>query len=346
MEYTIYSLLTVLIVAVVSALLLPRYFVRRRLTKPTVEGSELPTTSVTSPAKAPATGPPAIAVGETTPYFDWKDVLDAENAMRSTALTAITAAVVVVGAFLTFTQLVSNEGAAHEQIRLTNDQVRLTRVSQNGQQFTQAVGQLGSNQQPTRLGGVYSLVQLWQSAEEFKNNVPPVLASYIVEEAPKTAPGRTNPGGPLVARDPSLQLALSALGKELADSTRTRVLNLSLQVSDADSLYLGGATLLGNFARVNLKYDGLNGAVFYGTDLSGACLLGSGAQGADFRNANLSGANLLDIADLGDAKFNKETKYDDKTKWPKEGRFTIKDAEKERLKLMPETAVRPSPCTP
>jgi len=246
-------------------------------------------------------------------FKDFKDRLAAENDMRTGAYQALTALVLIVGAGATLLQIFDNEDTTRQQIKLT------TR-SQDGQQFTQAVSELasrGSNNQPARLGGVYSLTQLaTNSPTDYQTRVVDVLSTYLQQGIPRLLPTQSPPSGPLVSREPSLQAAITALGGDLANKTDGHLLKLSLDIPDGQSLYFGGARFDGFFAGADLKLDGLDDADFRGADLRRACLLGSSVENADFRGADLRGADFRNVENIRKARFDRRTRWNSDTRFP------------------------------
>ena len=268
---------------------------------------------------------------------DVREVLAAENEMRSTLFQAITALLLIAGAGFAFYQLYDNASATRSQIAETRQQLELTRESQMSQQFIQAVSQLADkSDEPTHIGGIQGLVRVAGESRSYARNVIDVLAAFIRESAGKTKGVQTSS---LAIRKPSLQDAMSALlGPQLTKQRGDQPLRLS---SDLD---LRLADFRGeNFVRVDLAYDALDLSDFRMANLSGACLSGTSTNGTEFQGAKLNGANLTGIRNLSLAKGNpKTTTYDRYTEWP--SGFTRRD--KERLGREVDSTVSPkrAPC--
>jgi Pentapeptide repeats (8 copies) len=301
----------VLVGAVILGLLAPKVIVGRRMRSAGVK--------IGHPAAKSEDAKSEDAEFEAAKFEAFRNRLAAENDLRASAFQSLTVMLLVVGAGVTVTQLSQNSSATREQIAATQQQIQLAQGSENDTQFTQAVGQLastGRTNQPTRLGGVYSLTQLGVNAPEYRAKVIQVLTVYVQQFVPRLTAAQAPPVGPLDAREPSLQAALTSLGGDLANRTDGHILQLSLDTPDGQSLYFGGAKFRGYFARTDFKLDALEGADFRTADLRGACLRGSSAEEADFRGADLRGADLRDIGDLAKAKFDRQTLHDTGTRWP------------------------------
>jgi hypothetical protein len=278
-------------------------------------------------------------VRTTSPGPGLKEKLELENSLRATSVQGIAAIVAVVVASVGLTQLFNT---AHT----TKRQLALSASSQDATVFTEAITQLaaaGDKNQPARLGGVYSLLRLaTDDPAEYRSRVVDVLSTYVRQTAPRSS---KIPIGPLSARDPSIQKALSALGSFTPRSTNAEF-SLSLDTPDDDSkaLYLGEATFDGGvFTTSDFAFDSLDGSTFRGADLEGSCFLAGSAGTADFRGADLRGASFLEAGNLTSARFDIRTKWDSSTVWPKD--LTLS---KTGLgPMFPESSsVRKAPCNP
>jgi hypothetical protein len=285
-------------------------------------------------------------VGSSHPsgLFEVKDRLAAETEMRSTAFQAITALILIVGAAVTIFQLSDTERATSSEIGLTKD-------SQEGAQFTQAVGQLatkGARNLPARVGAVYALTQLGVSSHAYRPITLDIFTTFVKETAPRTGAKQSSPAGPLIGRDPALQSALTAIGGKLYDPAARSVVGLSIDVSDVPEPYLGDATFAsGHFAKADFAFDGLDGSNFTKTDLRGACFFGASTDRTDFSGADLRGANLRRVENLNAAVFDAHTRYDLGTKWPKRGDLARPLLAKILAKIHKGTnsSLKPIPCS-
>lgn len=238
---------------------------------------------------------------------DIKDILDAENNLRTTILQTLTALVLVVGGGFTVYQIIDTANTTRSQLNLTEE-------GQLSQQFTQAAGQLApGSQQPTQLGGVYSLVRIAHESSGYRAEIVDVLAAFVRNSA-GSAQSEKIVTLAMAVRHPSTQAALNALLKPpLAGGGPIRLSNGFVTSLD---LRLGDF-VNDNAERVVLEGDALDGAAFNGTDLSGACLFGASVNGTMFQGAQVDGADLSGIKNLKDAQTDETTEYDQYTKWPR-----------------------------
>jgi len=87
--------------------------------------------------------------------------------------------------------------------------------------------------------------------------------------------------------------------------------------------FFGADLTKSSFRRARLSgaifYEAtLDNVVFRDADLTGANFTGAkGLGSADFRGANLSGANFENVEGFASARLDPQTKWDDKTVWPK-----------------------------
>ena len=252
--------------------------------------------------------------------LDIKDALAAENDMRATIFQALTALALVVGAGFTVYQII-------DTAKTTRSQLNLAEESQLSQQFTQAVGQLASNSdEPTQLGGVYGLAKVArESPSIYRTEVINVLGAFVRGAAGQVKGSQTLTLH-LAVREPSVQVALDTLLKPPAlQRGDTPPLRLSTGLSMSLDLRLGDFTG-DNLNFVFLEGDALDGASFDGSNLKGSCLYGVSVNNTRFQGAHLYGTDLSKVDNLKDAQSNRNTKYDQYTKWPYG--FTKADQEK------------------
>jgi len=169
------------------------------------------------------------------------------------------------------------------------------------ERFSVAVGHLGNEMLPVRLGGIYAL---WRLAEDSPKRdltkVLDILCAYvrnpphsaIGESLTETVPlGENNETqGALIpistpAAAPDVQIILNLITK--FGTPFRSVLNYSYHL-DLHGADLGGA----NLKNANLDGADLTEAVLNATDLESADLIEADLRRAEFNGANLYGANL------------------------------------------------------
>lgn len=236
-----------------------------------------------------------------------------EIAARQSLLQLVAPAVVLVGAYI-----------AWGQLRVALGQLENQRSAQVTDRFARATDQLGSQQQPARIGGIYALERIARESPELARTVMEMLTTFVRERAP----GPRDLGGNRLRVTPRLpffpqadevrptqdvQAALWVLGRnpwvpgaqDRPSSARPHRLPRTLDLSHTD---LRGADMV-DFRRysesvliVDLRGAHLGGAVLTSANLKGAILRGANLSGAYLHSADLSGANLIG-ADLTNARL-------------------------------------------
>jgi Pentapeptide repeats (8 copies) len=243
--------------------------------------------------------------------------LKLQNDARTTLLQGVGGAVVLLGAWFTYRQLVTNrEQLRHavesnrQQRELDREQLRVVEQGQITERFTRAVDQLGSDRLDVRLGGIYALERIARDSPDDRRAIAEILSSFLRQRAPwpPSVPGQYVADAPLdqipMRQHWSIetQAALTVIGRggfadrELWEHFDVRVLDLSS--TDLRRMYLTNAHLeAADLAGVNLS-----GAAFFDTHLECAELLGANLQNAILNgcymnecwlhSANLEGATL------------------------------------------------------
>jgi len=162
------------------------------------------------------------------------------------------------------------------------DQSKADRERRITENFSKAVEQLGSDQLPTRLGGIYSLERISRESERDYWPIMETLTAFVREGRPSTSAPISSAVEMVTKAEPSqkrgpptdIQAVLDVLGRR----------EKKVRKQDKDCLHLEGA------------------------DLRGANLISGHFEGANFNKANLAGAYLkhtnLKDAFLWDAKLN------------------------------------------
>jgi Pentapeptide repeats (8 copies) len=208
--------------------------------------------------------PPAMVTSADAP--DMKERLDAQNDIRTTGLQLLGGAVLTLGAYLTWQNvLISREGRSIE------------RQAQITERFSRAVDQLGDDKLPVRLGGIYALERVARdSPQDHYVPVMEVLTAYVRTESVKRTPsadGREPAQTVSKEKKPKtdVQAALAVLGRREAPPD-----------PHAPRLDLEGADLQGaRFGKANLENVILRGANLVGAHLAEAKNL----ERADFEGA-------------------------------------------------------------
>lgn len=191
------------------------------------------------------------------------------------------------------------------------------RESQANERFQTAVTMLAASDLSTRLGGIYTLMQVAQSYPAQENASSRILAAYLRSRFPNTAQSRALPltGLPaseeinvvieaLAARtDRSVRLDLGRISARGLTARDLDLRGLIFPDSDLSSAVFSGATLTGAaFMRALL----IN-ADFQGATLTGASFTGAVLTGANFSGTDLSGVTGLTAAQLATARTDGET---------------------------------------
>jgi hypothetical protein len=158
--------------------------------------------------------------------------------------------------------------------------------------YTKAVDQLGSAKAPVRLGGLYALERLAQSAPEHRQTIVNVLCAYL--RMPFTPPDATQPSAGATGTEGAETAAAASAG----DAREELQVRLTAQRILADHLRPGDGPEPAATFWPDTALD-LTGATLVDLDLSG-CRLGP----ATFSRAELSGdAWFRHVQFSGDAGF-------------------------------------------
>jgi uncharacterized protein YjbI with pentapeptide repeats len=216
--------------------------------------------------------------------LDRADQAKAENDARGTLIQAVGGAALLVGVYVTWSQLAA-----------TQQQVSIVARQQVNDQFSRAIEQLGNTASPgVRIGGIYSLSQLAHDAPDQNYPVLDILASYVREHAPLPRGELKDAAqlGSLRLRAPDVEIALIQI------STLERVPPATVLLDHSE---LAGAELAGTrLPWVTFKGSDLRNAEFQNSILHHAYLDNADLRGASFAGADLSEA-VVQQANLGGA---------------------------------------------
>ncbi|WP_161883668.1 pentapeptide repeat-containing protein [Deinococcus alpinitundrae] len=191
------------------------------------------------------------------------------------------------------------------------------RETQANERFQTAVTMLAASDLSSRLGGIYTLIQVAQSYPSQEYATTHILAAYLRSRFPSTDETRAEPltklpaveeinavmGGLVVHRDGGVSLDLgriSARGLMMRDQDLR-----GLIFPDADlrgSIFAGADLSNALFSRTLLSNVDFQGATLTGADFSGATL-----TGASFVGTDLSETKGLSAPQLASAKTDATT---------------------------------------
>jgi len=214
-----------------------------------------------------------------------KERFDRVNEARKTLATILGGVVLLAGFFGTW-----------QNLRIAQENLRVSQEGQITDRFTKAIEQLGAvdaegvKKMVVRLGGIYALERIANESERDHWPIMEVLSTYVRNVAPNRSqqPTRKNQAsskGPnsRAHPEPDIQAILTVLGR------RDPKYEKPGQTLDLSETELSGADLI----RANLSGAGLSGADLSGAFLSGAYLMWADLHGADLSGAYLSGADLI-----------------------------------------------------
>ncbi|HEY3115398.1 MAG TPA: pentapeptide repeat-containing protein [Chloroflexota bacterium] len=243
--------------------------------------------------------------------------LKLQNDARTTLLQGLGGAVLLLGAWLTYRQLVTNrEQLQHavesnrQQRELDREQLRVAEQGQITERFTHAVDQLGSDRLDVRLGGIYALERIARDSPDDRRAIAEILSSYLRQRAPwpPSVPGQYMAHAPLdqipMRQHWSIetQAAFTVVGRgSFADRglwERIDIRVLDLSSTDLRRMHLTNAHL----EAADLAGANLSGVAFFDTHLECVDLMDANLQDAILNgcymnecwlhSANLKGATL------------------------------------------------------
>jgi hypothetical protein len=237
-----------------------------------------------------------------------KDLLGAQNAVRTAAIQALGGLAVILGTVLTARSALAT--------------IRQTREGQYTDRFSAAIGHLASDGLIETLGGIHELARVARQSRLDHWPVMEVLTAYLRENHAATGAPMAGDAPPPVRaiavalRERDADSERPDLGQKLdlfnVDLRKTRLEQIDLRQANLADCDLGGAFLAGaKLAGASLDGADLRGAQVTGIDLRGASLVGAKAQGVVFDGqADLRGAELTDL-ELGDGANLRDALYDD-----------------------------------
>lgn len=200
--------------------------------------------------------------------------------------SSLTAAVTAAAAIAALVFTGQQSRAARESVEATREQLRLTRLGQVRQRYSQAIDQLGAQGIDARTGGIYALERIMRESSTDQDIIVDILAAFVRNHRPLQSVIDSS----IVPGD--VQAALTVLGRRPTD--------YAIDGYPIPRWDPAGRTL-------NLSYTDLTGANLTRAKLAFADLTGSNLQGADLTLAQLTGAKLFK-ARLAKADLSGESK--------------------------------------
>jgi uncharacterized protein YjbI with pentapeptide repeats len=231
-----------------------------------------------------------LLISVQTPRF-WDITRDTAGLLAQPIATTTAGTIVGVGAWLGFKASRESRLSAEKLAREKNflDEEKAWRdhqrevMSAQQERFTAVAGQLASEHEPVRLGGVYGLTALadeWQEAghDHLRDAALELLCAYM--------------------RSSNLQNAGDPVRAAIISLIRSRTHKEGQVTWPAGKLDLHSANLIGaNFQDCDLSGVNLHGACLKSADLRGSKLIKTRLSKTEFTNA------LLNRADLTGSKF-------------------------------------------
>jgi uncharacterized protein YjbI with pentapeptide repeats len=241
-----------------------------------------------------------------------EDLIAAENNARATLAQIIAGTVLLSGLYFTW-----------RNIRIGQDNLRITEEGKLTDRFSKAVELLGSKKLDIRLGGIYALERIAMDSRRDHWTVMEVLAAFIREHSPhipkpqsevkKTHQLQNSEHRPIAGDPPQLptdiQTALTVIGRRKGEHDAAMVKDgrpelrerLNLGATSLQNATLSFANLSSaNFADANLTSASLRATTFAAALMCCTRLAGADLSVADLSSANLTGADLTG-ADLTSA---------------------------------------------
>jgi hypothetical protein len=208
---------------------------------------------------------------------DPKDRADTEDNFRKTVGQALGGAAVMIGAVAAYLQFTQQQKASHDLL-ISN-------------QVSKGFEQLASKETAMRLGGIYALEGVMNTAPDYHQPVLEALCAFV----------RDGTIGMIVDTDhpaTDIQAALTVIGRRIegigqVDLSQANIPRATLSGANLSSANLSSANLSDAYLDgANLRKAILFFAQFFFANLSGANLSSANLSLANLRNATLSGADL------------------------------------------------------
>src|SRR6266511_1183039 len=248
-----------------------------------------------------------------------KDLITAENNARATVAQILGGVALLLGLYATF-----------KNVKVAQDNLRVTEEGKLTDRFSKAVELLGSDKLDVRLGGIYALERIARDSLKDHWTVMEVLTAFVREQSRKEQEKPPQwvedegypepyPVEAYMREVVDVQAALTVIcrrkwieqerphqridlsksflkGANLrgAKLHRAHLFDTNLEGADLIDAKLGGAYL----CAARLKSASLNKADLSEADLRGSNLDGADLYGADLRGSNLLAATLREVRGL------------------------------------------------
>lgn len=261
----------------------------------------------------------AASLVATTPVPDkdrvqmQRDVFQTELTARAAQLQAHVSAVQVLVQAVGSTALLIGLWFTWENLRVTHAALATTRRSQHTDRFARAVEHLASNDEGTRLAGIFALEELahldenlyWPAIQMLTSHLKRPQAGQTRDRLESLVPPHVEPRVPPtheIARV-EVRAIMNALRYRLrARETRDDQI-LDLTGTNLTNIDLSGIHLE-NALMENAHFDGavMLGAHLMGAKLRGATFVGTVVTDADFKDADIEGAAFAGAIGLDRAR--------------------------------------------
>lgn len=192
---------------------------------------------------------------------------------------------------------------------------KITESKLTTDRIAKAVEQIGSNNQATVIGGIYSLEKIAQNSPEDHWQIMEILTAFVRENSPIPSEimqitdreERLKALNQLEKVSVSVQTALTVIGRRDVEQDYTSEEDAYTDIKrlDLTQANLAGAKLIdGNYKNVDLIYSNLHkalisggdfgGAFFMSTNLSEAVIMGSHLTDAMFNGAYLNDSTIME----------------------------------------------------
>jgi len=230
---------------------------------------------------------PPVIVGADLPHPTPKGSVPLSEAERLAAISSVRQHILwAAGGLIAIVTLVFT----WRRDQITRFSATLDRDANFTSRYTEAISQLGSDNESIRLGGIYALERIASDSRRDHQTILDVLAAFVRATSP--IPDVPVTPGPPLQND--IAACLEVIGR-LSQLTRTiRPLNLA-------GCALNGANLAGarlenaTLERADLRTADLRGANLKGADLRGAALMSAELTDADLTEARLERADLTEV---------------------------------------------------
>jgi hypothetical protein len=112
-----------------------------------------------------------------------KERIELENDVRATLAQILGGAFVLFGLYFTWRSLKLTQDAAANNLKISNENLRVSQEGQITERFTRAIEQLGNEKLEIRLGGIYVLERIAKDSERDHWSIMEILTAYVRENS-------------------------------------------------------------------------------------------------------------------------------------------------------------------